>query len=354
MKTNAEIIYQELIENKLFFEWVKSDNQLHQEYWAQWKKDNPDSGNSLKRAIQTVKLIEFKGGQMNPSMVSLQWDEVKKQIDKKPNHLTIKLIISKLQYAAAVLFLPILLFSTYLIYQNNKLHQENMIIADSQSGIMHTIKASQGSKITVDLPDSSRVLLNSGSSLKYPARFTTDKREVELTGEAYFEIEKSKAPFFVKNVGPVVKVYGTEFNLDAYDENNVTLALVEGKVSVRHNEKEFFVKPGQLAEYNSYSDKLRIGDTRLDEYTSWKEGYYVFREKSLNSILQKLKYRYNCEFVLDDEELGRYRYSGRLKDIGLNQLMHLLSLTGPIDYKIEKNHSTQDYAGIQVRIKRKN
>ncbi len=354
MKTNTEKIVQELIEDNRFIEWVKSGNQLHKEYWADWKKNKPEAENSLRQAIQTVQLIRFKGGQQSTSEIKQQWSKVESQIGKQTKTRTIQFLLSKVQYAAAVLFLPILLFSAYLIYQNNKLQQENQIIADAQSGIMHTVEAAMGAKVTVQLPDSSIVLLNSGSSLKYPARFTDNMRQVELTGEGYFEIEKSKAPFMVKNVGPTVKVYGTEFNLDAYDDDNVTLALVEGKVSVLHQNKEYFVKPGQLSQYNNQSNKLKIENTQLEEFTSWKDGYYIFREKPLKSILERLKYRYNCEFILEDTELAGFRYNGKIKDVGLEQFLHLMSLTGPIDYKIEKSSSTQNFEGVTVRIKKKN
>ena len=355
MDNNFEKRYKELIEDDRFIEWVKSDKQLHKTYWEEWKRKNPEAVGILKKAVQTVKLLDFKGTQIDPYSISKEWDSVKLQLNSKSNHTTVKqLFFSKIQYAAAVLFIPILLFSAYLIYQNSKLKQENNVIAEAQSGIVHTVEAFPGSKIVVDLPDSSRVWLNSGSKLKYPVRFDQEKREVELTGEGYFEISKSNVPFLVNNVGSTVKVYGTEFNLDTYDESQISLALVEGKVSVLHQNKEYFLKPGQLAEFASNTRRLSINQVELDEYTSWRDGYYIFRGKPLESILRKLKYRYNYEFVIEDQKLAEYRYNAKIRDLGLDQLLHFLTLTGPLEYKIEKTNLEQGVDGIKVRIKRKN
>ncbi len=353
MENKNEKIVQELIEDNRFISWVKSDKQLHRDYWINWIKDHPEAMEPLKTAIRTVKLLQFKGTQVEPSLIYERWGQVQTELKRRSGQHKVRQIFSKIQSVAAILFLPLCILSFYFFYQNHQMTNSKQVIAEAQTGFYHTVEALAGSRVLVDLPDHSKVWLNSGSVLKYPASFMDDKREVEIQGEGYFEIKKSTTPFYVKNPGPTVKVYGTEFNLDTYSPERITLALVTGKVSVMHKKKEHFVKPGQLVEYNEHSEHLNIETTDLDEYTSWRNGYYIFRGKTLKYILSKMKYRYDCDFLIENPELVNERYNAKIKDLGLDQLLNYLSLIAPINYVIEED-KTNDAGNVKVTIKRKN
>ncbi|WP_257669199.1 FecR family protein [Parapedobacter tibetensis] len=161
----------------------------------------------------------------------------------------------------------------------------------------------------VTLSDSTKVWLNASSTLKYPSRFTEDRRMVELEGEAYFEVYKNeRVPFIVKSKGQEVRVLGTEFNISAYnDQQDITTTLVNGTVQVtaytgmqQGNAVREILKPGQQA-INS-DGEIEIGDAEIENAIAWKKGYFRFSE-DLESILQQVSQWYDVSVTFKDESL---------------------------------------------------
>ncbi|TKG95899.1 FecR family protein [Puteibacter caeruleilacunae] len=346
--------YQQLIEDNQFVEWVKSDFQAHNDYWNKWQQNNTESKDGFKEAIQTVQMMSFNEEQLKEEEIEQQWDHVLSKIEARKKRFTIGRIVPLLRYSAAVLLLPALLMIAYLNHQNDKIKGQFDQLAYSQQQVKHTVQAPLGSKVSVDLPDGSKVWLNSGSSITYPQLFG-EERIVSMKGECYFDITKGMKPFIVQNPGAAVKVYGTEFNINAYNQDKVSVALVEGKVSLLTEDQEYFVKPGQVAMYDQQIKRVKIYKAQLDEFTCWLEGRYVFRNRTLSQILNTLEYRYNYEFVLEDKELSNYIYNAKINDVGLEQLLHMLSLSGPIRYEIERTRLSEDgvFSKGKVRIYKK-
>lgn len=176
------------------------------------------------------------------------------------------------------------------------------------------------------LPDGSRVWLNAGSTLQYPARFSGAERRVELVGEAYFEVAKdSQRPFHVATDGQEVEVLGTQFNVSAYrDDPQTKTTLVEGSVSVWINErgvpaKEFStLRPGQQASVSEAGIQVREVD--IEAATAWKDGYFKF-DGDIKTIVAQIARWYDIEVTYDDdlatdlELVGRVSRARKLGDI---------------------------------------
>ena len=134
---------------------------------------------------------------------------------------------------------------------------------------------------TILLPDGTSVTLNHYSSLSYPKQFKSDNREVELSGEAYFEVSKSKKhPFIVQTETIDVQVLGTHFNVDAYPDNpDVKTTLLTGSVAVsnKNNSVHMVLKPNEVAIYNKVEQKLtrKVLENAGDE-VSWRHGEFIF------------------------------------------------------------------------------
>lgn len=162
-----------------------------------------------------------------------------------------------------------------------------------------------GKRSTVILSDGTKVWLNSGSTLIFPPVFHRKSREVELIGEAFFDVtHKKKAPFFVKTAAFEMKVYGTKFNIQSYIQDNASsVVLVEGMVSMRSKnqmEKEVFLAPSQRASIVDGSNKIQIDNIEnVEEYTSWTEGYLSFSDKDLIHILKQISRYYNVDIDVD-------------------------------------------------------
>lgn len=206
----------------------------------------------------------------------------------------------------------------------------NQIKIDSSNPIEQQINADHAEPNTVTVPygkrtmiilsDNSKVWLNSGSRLVYPACFDKNRREVYLEGEAIFEVSHNpKHPFHVITRDLEVKVLGTVFNVTAYPDETTTQAILEsGSIELKYEGTNLWgtsntrMNPGTLASYDPL--KKVVEQTAVDTryYTSWKDGFFIFRQQPLNGILKKVARYYNVSIHIDDPMLGNETFSGYL------------------------------------------
>ncbi|MES3019262.1 MAG: FecR domain-containing protein [Bacteroidota bacterium] len=162
--------------------------------------------------------------------------------------------------------------------------------SDHLKTIYNTIETPVGGKFQLALADGSKVWLNSASSLRFPVMFTNDTREVELKGEAYFEVSKDvHRKFSVRSGNQSVEVLGTHFNINAYsDEPSITTTLIEGKVRVIElNTKESqILKPGEQSKVDRNILVRRTADTQTE--VAWKDGYFYFENAPIETVMRQL------------------------------------------------------------------
>ncbi|MEZ5104254.1 MAG: DUF4974 domain-containing protein [Draconibacterium sp.] len=194
-----------------------------------------------------------------------------------------------------------------------------------------TIVTPWGARTRFVLPDSSLVWLNSGSKIVFPEQFN-GVREVKLSGEAYFEVEKNGDPFIVSTNLGKVQVMGTTFNVKAIDGEDFETTLVSGKVQVVNpNNKLATLEPGYQAVFSG--DNVSVEKVETVLYTSWIEGKLIFREEYLPELVKKLERFYNVKIDLDDDpRLKRIHYSGTIEMETFSEVLNLLSVTAPIAY----------------------
>ncbi len=212
------------------------------------------------------------------------------------------------------------------------------------------IEAPLGAKSRVVLPDSSVVWLNAGSTLTYSTDFSKLERHVSLVGEGYFEVAKNEQlPFTVNAHGFLVEALGTEFNIQAYeDEPVIETILVEGKVELGHERniigKNVFLTPNSKASfYKNREDAIAKGDPRMVILTNidprpliaWKDDQLIFESEMLKDLVVKLGRKYDYTFEFESEEIENYRFSGTLEDETLQQVMDVIKITSPIRYNIK-------------------
>lgn len=205
------------------------------------------------------------------------------------------------------------------------------------------LKTPKGGEYSLLLADGSKVWLNAASELKFPVCLSGSERKVFLEGEAYFEIAKNKdKSFIVQTNGYDAQVLGTSFNITAYnDERQITTTLVEGSVKITASEKEnsVYITPGQQAVLQENSAKIKITDVDTYQYTSWKDGLFVFKSKPLGSITKKFSRWYNCEIQFADSELENTKFTGTLRrDTDLGELLNIISQTCSIEFTFNKNN----------------
>lgn len=208
----------------------------------------------------------------------------------------------------------------------------------------NTLITPRGGEFTLFLSDSTEVILNSGSKLKYPVVFDKNIREVVLEGEAFFKVKKSwKSPFIVKTNDMNITVYGTVFNVSAYDaESYIQTTLVEGKVGIslnsRLSEPEIKLTPGQQLTYSkgtNYTEKTDV-DTR--QFTAWTEGKFAFENEPIENILNVMSRWYDFTFKFKDENLKKQRFTLNLgRDEDVKKILDMISISSNIKFLIEGN-----------------
>jgi ferric-dicitrate binding protein FerR (iron transport regulator) len=174
-----------------------------------------------------------------------------------------------------------------------------------------------GIKTKVTLSDSSVVYLNAGSYLKYPSRFSGKKREVFLEGEAYFEVRKDVKHTFTVHAGSIdVVVFGTHFNIKAYnDENLIKATLAEGSVGIYKKQesngtKHIKLVPNQQAIYDKKTGDISIEKVDAELSYAWKDGKYYFESETFAAIAKKLERNFNVNIKINSEQLKKEIFSG--------------------------------------------
>jgi hypothetical protein len=208
------------------------------------------------------------------------------------------------------------------------------INTNANSTSFNTVRVPYGKRTQIVLTDGTKVWLNSGSSLIYPAQFDGAIREVYLTGEAAFDVAHNKAkPFFVKTKECDVRVLGTVFNVSSYPEDQtVQTALLQGKVRITYNKKGLLsnkeiqedLTPGMMATIDKDKKQIKVERKDVASALSWREGYFTFKSQSLNTILSKLSKYYKIEFIKGDNLNLDANYSG---SFALNENLNSLAST---------------------------
>jgi ferric-dicitrate binding protein FerR (iron transport regulator) len=214
--------------------------------------------------------------------------------------------------------------------------------AHSSKELVVTIE--NGQKANVQLPDGSRVRLNSASELRYPSDFGKKKRIVKLKGEAYFEVESNpKRPFIVQTRSSLeIKALGTKFNIKSYpDDAHIISTLIEGKIEVCNPELSEMLNPGEQMQYHTEKgifNKLTVEN--VEEAIFWMTDQFVFSGETLENIARILERTYNVTVSFASPEIKEIHYSGKIKNNSIENVLNLIAVVSPIQYTMTDSHIT--------------
>lgn len=199
------------------------------------------------------------------------------------------------------------------------------------------IVAERGQKSSVTLPDGSRVMINSASTISYTSDYNVKERNVFLSGEAYFDVaSNADIPFVVHADKVSVTALGTEFNVKAYAEDPyVVTTLVEGSVRTEAGTQYELLTRAQEASYNKEADVLLAYDVKdISRAVPWIRNELLFENESLADIAVTLERMYNVTIVFEDEAAKGYSYTGLIRNNSLQNVLELISSTSPVGYKM--------------------
>lgn len=263
---------------------------------------------------------------------------MQKSIRRMQRNIGIQPIDSRNKYqlfiwrAAAIILLAVSTVSIYLMLEKDK-PQKDLVEC--------FIPTAEIRELT--LPDGTRVMLNSKSTLLYPEQFAGKTRSVYLVGEANFQVKPDEDhPFIVKGNDFQITALGTEFNVNAYPENDDLIAtLLEGSVKVEYNnlKSNVILKPNEQITYNKLTRVPSLQSPRIEDVTAWQRGELVFSDMYLDEIFTSLERKFPYTFVYSLHSLNNKSYSFRFRQQAtLEEVMKIITqVAGDVKYVLKGN-----------------
>jgi ferric-dicitrate binding protein FerR (iron transport regulator) len=380
-----------------FISWVKCPDESNDIFWKDYVEKYPLQKGIVEKARVIVNEMKIIQPDIDTTQERETWKKISEKITEFPSFKVYKSLNIRRWVAAAAIFIIVLGAGGYFILhktpdkiaktenilpQNKKtdiapggnkavltLANGSTIILDSaQNGTLssqgnikiiklddgqlaydksavsgntellyNTISTPKGGQYQLTLSDGSKVWLNAASSLKFPAGFSGKERKVELTGEGYFEVAHNAAkPFIVTKNNVEIKVLGTHFNVNAYDdENSMKVTLLEGSVKVSKGDESIVISPGQQAGINNLEKKLIVKkDVDLDEVIAWKNGLFQFDQANIKTIMRQIARWYDVDVVFEGK-IPEVLFGGKIsRDVNVSQVLKVLQ-EGGIHFRVE-------------------
>lgn len=196
-----------------------------------------------------------------------------------------------------------------------------------------------GVKSTLTLHDGSKVILNSGSTIKYVKNFEPDKRILYLNGEAFFEVMKdSLRPFSVITGDVMTTALGTSFNISAYNNEEQNISLLTGKVAVdvtMKSSKSVLLEKGEGLKVNLESEEVFKGPFNVDQEIGWTQKKIIFEKVKLTEAIRVIENWYGVKFIFQNKPNPTLLLSGIFHDETLENVLEGLSYTARFDFEIK-------------------
>jgi sigma factor regulatory protein, fecR/pupR family len=273
---------------------------------------------------------------LRKSYDALIWQDTDKLCYKPARKRAVQITMQRLIRIAAVFVIAFGL--CYMVLQVLQQDEINM----------QTVYVPVGQRTQVTLADGTTVWVNGRSTLVFPSQFTSQTRNVQLDGEAYFEVRKDPKKQFIVSTAhqSSIKVLGTKFNVKARKETeDVVTTLIEGKINFEFNNADRQLQyitmiPGQKLVYHSQNGKTELYTTSGEKEYLWKDGKIIFKQTSLREALDILADRYDVEFVIRKDAPHGDSFSGEFIDKSLEQILNYIQASSKIRWRYLNNEQT--------------
>lgn len=332
----------------LFFKKCSEQVSPQEEEYVQEHLSSSEKNRQEMEVVKEIVSIENEIKELSVYNIPNGYEKLTQKIKKE--NMRYRKFLFFLIRSAAILTIP-LLISTLVLLRVNQDQREKLNGFEWME-----VSAAPGLISKFELPDHSVVWLNSGSTLRYPSRFTRKEREVKLEGEGYFDVKSDRtSPFYVTtSSGMKVIAYGTQFNVNAYQEyDEIETVLVEGKVDICFSGDNLsHLKPGERAVFNKKNYLSTVMKANIDEKIAWKEGKVLFRNASLEDVFQQLSRHYNVDIIFhDDYKLSSgYRCRVTFTNETIQQIFSYLEKAIPIKWKVSTPVQKEDSTLLKQQI----
>lgn len=348
----------------LFISYLEgTSSKKDEEILIRWLQNNPHTVKEIHELIQIWNLSELVG-KFDANHIEKEWTVLL----QKALHSSGK---SKKSYGVFLYWLP-RIAAVFLLGAVVSFAISYQIINPKNGPLVyHEISSPAGAKSKVTLPDGSSIWLNAGSNLKYSNNYGKKNREVELNGEAFFDVAKDKSKVFVVITSDLnIKAYGTTFNVKAYpEENTVETTLIEGSIGVTRTKfsdkkvDEVMLEPNQRVVYYKPAKSIKKSTTEVDaenvevesevaprqkltyliskgieaeQFTSWKDGTLLISSETLKELAVKLERKYDVKIHFKNSDIMNYKFTGMLENETIEQVIEAIGMAANIDYDIDE------------------
>lgn len=303
---------------------------------------NPDKHSEFeefvaRRREMTEEEQHFEAGQIIERLDQIDsskaFENIKQQIE--PKSISINWIQNFRKYAA-ILIIPMALALAYSVYLNLK--------PAPQETVAYELTSPAGVRTEATLPDGTQIWLNAQSTIKYQLPFVQKERNIELTGEAFFEVTKNpKSPFVVKSQNASIRVLGTKFNVKAYpEEKEIAVALEEGSVDFsatghQNKNEHTILKPSDYLVFRKASSEVSVLSGDLKKFVSWRYNRMILDETPMRDVASLLERWYGIQVEIVDKELLSYKFSTTFENESLSRVLELLEISSPVKVKYINN-----------------
>ncbi|MFY0653672.1 MAG: FecR domain-containing protein [Cyclobacteriaceae bacterium] len=317
---------------KLFVKEIFAQNSLDQSNELDdWADKNLDTARDI------YNWDKFTERQISVAEIDTQeeWSRFQQNFEKAPT--ATKTIFWRVARYAAVAMIFIAL-GLYFGMNTQKVEDNQVVVATVVK------KNPNGVKSQIQLPDGTHVWLNSASSISYLQTFSNNERLINLEGEAYFEVVKDKTrPFRVKTGNTTTTALGTSFNINAFDKENILVALNTGKVEVTTltNKKQVILNPGEQVKIDNGG--LNVSPFSRESILAWKDGTIYFENTDFNEMIEVLEKWYDVSIKIDSlpvQKQASLKATGKFKDQTLVNVLQLLGHSLEFEYIIEQKNVT--------------
>lgn len=330
---NAE----KLLTDEEFIKWAKNPTVENDLFWSEWIKGNPDKLDDFKNARYLIQKFNYRKAstddeRFNRILKNVLLENPSKNQEQQTRKKDIFMGLETWIKVAAV-FLFILTFAFII--------RINLSNPEVESPIHYISKQNPfGQKSTILLPDSTVVTLNSGSRITYPETFTSEYRDVELKGEAFFKVaEIDQQPFRVKSGEIYTIALGTSFNVKAFEtDSKISISLNTGKVKISgvHNQLEetLILNPGEKIIYNPILQEGEILEFDRELEFSWKDGILIFKKTKMKDFIDRIERWYGVKVELSGNSEDECKITGRFENETLKIVLESLQFSKKVEYKL--------------------
>lgn len=329
---------EDFVADEYFIKWVKRPDQESNAFWNAWLSKNRDCHERVREARQIILQLDFEPNLPPEGRFLEVWDKIIKSDSVQENfqyqisaHQTTPLHRRWLYSIAAAVAIFMIAFLAVILYDTRTVE----------------ITTAYGESRTLSLPDSTRVTLNSNSKITFsPEDFSAGKREVFLTGEAFFSVvhKRNHENFIVHTNELNVEVLGTKFNVNSR-RGNTKVILKEGKVKLNIHEsakENVVMAPGEYVEFRPKGE-LTHKTVDANDYLEWRNNRLIFVRTSLMEIGQLLEDNYGYTVVFEDAALKKRKFTGSSSTVEIEELLEKLSRLYNLDVQRSGNKITLKY-----------